>query len=120
VVTRYGGEEFVVLMPQTNLAGACVFADRVRQRVERIVHVTISGGAAEALSGETPERMLERADAALYQAKSLGRNRISIHDGLHVLPADAMLESSEAGSSDFSEPVSNDKDSTAVLATAAQ
>ena len=93
VVTRYGGEEFVILMPQTNLAGACIFADRVRQRIEREVHITISGGAAEAVSGETPERMLERADAALYQAKSLGRNRISIHDGLHVLPADAMLES---------------------------
>lgn len=97
VVTRYGGEEFVVLMPQTNLAGACIFADRVRQRIEREGQVTTSAGVAEAVRGETPERMLERADAALYQAKSLGRNRVSIHDGLHVLPADALLETNEPG-----------------------
>lgn len=98
IVTRYGGEEFVVLMPQTNLSGSCVFADRVRRRIERELHLTISGGVAEAVAGETPERMLERADAALYQAKSLGRNRISVHDTLHVLPADALLESAEADS----------------------
>jgi len=81
IVTRYGGEEFVVLMPQTELAGATVFTERVRQLIERKLGVTVSAGTAEANEGELTDEVLRRADAALYHAKSAGRNRVSRHTG---------------------------------------
>jgi diguanylate cyclase (GGDEF)-like protein len=82
VVTRFGGEEFVVIMPQTDLRGACVFAERVRVQVEMKLGVTVSGGVTSALGNhESPEVILERADAALYAAKQAGRNRTFVHDG---------------------------------------
>jgi diguanylate cyclase (GGDEF)-like protein len=86
IVTRYGGEEFVVLMPQTELSGACVLAERIRSAVERKLTLTVSVGAAEALDGESPEDLLRRADAALYLAKSCGRNRVARHDGKQAEP----------------------------------
>lgn len=84
IVTRYGGEEFVILMPQTDLRGACTFSERVRLQVHKALGLTLSGGVATALDGETPERLLERADAALYHAKTTGRNRNSLHNGHHA------------------------------------
>ncbi len=84
VVTRYGGEEFVILMPQTGPDGACIFSERMRKMIEMKLQVTVSGGIATAEPNETPERLLERADAALYHAKSAGRNRISFHNGVEV------------------------------------
>lgn len=84
IVTRYGGEEFVVLMPQTDLTGAGVFSDRVRQLVEDKLAITVSAGIAAARDGETCEDILQRADTALYHAKSGGRNRVSRHDGHEV------------------------------------
>lgn len=83
-VTRFGGEEFVIVMPETDLEGACLFADRVRQRVDDDLPVTISGGVTAALDGDTAESMLARADAALYDAKNAGRNCIFRHDGQKV------------------------------------
>ncbi len=83
---RYGGEEFVVLMPDTNQAQAQDVAERVRQAVAdkefvvdpaRSVDITVSVGVAmNELSDETPETMLKRADVALYRAKHQGRNRV--------------------------------------------
>lgn len=96
IVTRYGGEEFVILMPQTGLEGACIFSDRVRKMIEAKLPVTISGGIAAAEHSETPDRLLERADAALYHAKSAGRNRISFHTGDDVEPATTLLKGDEA------------------------
>ncbi|HEX4147715.1 MAG TPA: GGDEF domain-containing protein, partial [Pirellulales bacterium] len=84
IVTRYGGEEFVVLMPQTELGGATIFSERVRQAVERKLGITLSAGAAEANDGELSDEVLHRADAALYHAKSGGRNRVSRHTGQAV------------------------------------
>jgi diguanylate cyclase len=84
IVTRYGGEEFVVLMPQTELAGAKIMAERVRRSVEERLAITISGGIAEAQHGESPDGLLQRADAALYHAKSAGRNQVSLHDNVQV------------------------------------
>jgi diguanylate cyclase (GGDEF)-like protein len=82
VVTRFGGEEFVVIMPQTDLHGGCVFAERVRMHVEATLGLTVSGGVTAALgNNETPETILERADAALYAAKQAGRNQTFFHDG---------------------------------------
>ncbi|MEN6459011.1 MAG: GGDEF domain-containing protein [Thermoguttaceae bacterium] len=79
MVGRYGGEEFVIVMPQTDLAGACVFADRLRAEVAERLSVTVSGGVAAALECDTPETLLGRVDAALYAAKTAGRNRIYAH-----------------------------------------
>lgn len=91
IVTRYGGEEFVILMPQTELHGACVCAERVRQLVESRLDVTVSGGVAAALHGESPERLIERADGALYHAKTTGRNLVSVHLGESVETATNVL-----------------------------
>ena len=78
---RYGGEEFVVLMPETEMAGAVEMAERIRTRLagDAVIGeaLTISVGVAQfPADGETPEALLARADAALYQAKRDGRNRI--------------------------------------------
>ena len=85
IVTRYGGEEFVVIMPQTDLRGAAVFAERLRAQTEKLLTVTVSGGVTAAQGdGESPSSILERADAALYAAKQAGRNRTFVHDGAEL------------------------------------
>jgi diguanylate cyclase (GGDEF)-like protein len=83
-VARYGGEEFVILMPYTNLAGAAQFANRLRERLATALPVTISAGVAVAASGDTPQTLVARADAALYLAKQQGRNRSCVHDGQRI------------------------------------
>lgn len=83
---RMGGEEFVVVMPDTDLSYAMMVAERLRQRVgehpfkieggaELNVTVSIGIGVVEE-AGDTGEKVLERADAALYRAKRDGRNRV--------------------------------------------
>ncbi|MHC2067602.1 GGDEF domain-containing protein [Bremerella sp. T1] len=84
VVTRYGGEEFVILMPSTDLAGGMIFAERVRAAVEDRLKVTLSGGVAQASASDEPQTLIARADAALYRAKSNGRNSIYCHTGTGV------------------------------------
>jgi len=86
IVARYGGEEFVVVMPHTDLAGACIFADRMRCVVESSLGVTISGGVSMAVESDDPHTLLSRADAALYSAKSSGRNRVFQHTGIEIEP----------------------------------
>jgi two-component system, cell cycle response regulator len=71
----------VVLMPETEMAGAVEMAERIRTRLagDAVIGeaLTISVGVAQfPADGETPEALLARADAALYQAKRDGRNRI--------------------------------------------
>lgn len=78
---RYGGEEFVVLMPETEMQGAVEMAERIRARLadDDVIgaKLTVSIGVAQfPADGETPDALLARADAALYQAKRDGRNRI--------------------------------------------
>ncbi|MDH5785712.1 MAG: diguanylate cyclase [Chromatiales bacterium] len=82
-VARFGGEEFVLLLPETNLENAFVAAENLRQAVERTefhfrgtrVPITISCGMSEFSQGDNQERVFERADKALYEAKNGGRNR---------------------------------------------
>lgn len=81
-VYRFGGEEFAILLPHTNGQEARDVADRIRQAIETIrvdggetpLTVTVSCGVAMYLADEHVEQWLERADEALYQAKSAGRN----------------------------------------------
>ena len=83
---RYGGEEFVVLMPDTDLTVAAVVAERLRRRIAsqpfaieqgaRHVEVTASIGIAAFGQGDTPGAVIKRADRALYRAKREGRNRV--------------------------------------------
>ncbi|PLA74814.1 hypothetical protein CYQ88_04285 [Hydrogenovibrio sp. SC-1] len=82
VFCRVGGEEFVVMMPQTTLQNAMVIAERMRQSVE-ILHfeqlqetVTISIGLVELFQTESSTAFYKRADNALYQAKESGRNQV--------------------------------------------
>jgi diguanylate cyclase (GGDEF)-like protein len=80
---RYGGEEFAVILPETQFAQAVAVAERVRQAIEKseLVQgrgVTVSAGVAELRPAEDGETMLRRTDAALYAAKRTGRNRVSM------------------------------------------
>ena len=87
IVSRYGGEEFVIVMPQTVLDGATIFAERLRQRIEQQLPLTVSGGVATAGDGDNAQTLLARADAALYSAKAAGRNRLFRHNGLNIQSA---------------------------------
>lgn len=89
---RYGGEEFVVLLPESDLDGAHVVASRLREAVEDspiltergTVQVTISIGIAEISDRhEDLDVLLDEADQALYIAKMQGRNRVARYDGHH-------------------------------------
>jgi two-component system cell cycle response regulator len=77
VLGRLGGEEFLLLMPGTVLADACVPLERVRRTLQPHAGVayTFSAGLAQASPGEALSEVMERADAALYRAKRNGRNR---------------------------------------------
>ena len=79
VVARYGGEEFVVVMPHTPLDGACIFAERLRGKIQTQLELTVSGGVAQAIDKDTPQSLVARSDAALYSAKAAGRNRVYRH-----------------------------------------
>ena len=83
---RYGGEEFVVVMPETDMAVATMVAERLRRRIAsepfpiqqgaRTIEVTISIGIAALGRDEDAAKVVKRADQALYRAKRDGRNRV--------------------------------------------
>jgi diguanylate cyclase (GGDEF)-like protein len=85
-VYRYGGEEFLVLLPDTPLAKAKPVLERLRRRAcERAISdgkttitLSVSVGAAEAAGDEEPGAAIDRADAAMYRAKEAGRNRLEL------------------------------------------
>lgn len=82
-ISRYGGEEFTILMAETSLETAMQVAEKLRDAIEhcgfhhekKAVPITISCGVAEFHQNDTPESVFTRADAALYRAKQAGRNR---------------------------------------------
>jgi diguanylate cyclase (GGDEF)-like protein len=87
-LVRYGGEEFIVLLPRADIAKAFEVGERLRSRFvddpialeDRTIAVRLSIGVAQHMGGpsETATRLIERADLALYAAKSNGRNRVEI------------------------------------------
>jgi diguanylate cyclase len=82
-ISRFGGEEFTMLLPNTDKKSALILANQLRQTIEKTgfnaggtsVDITISCGVTEFIENDTDESAFERADQALYQAKEQGRNR---------------------------------------------
>lgn len=85
-IARFGGEEFVLLVPTTPLAGGQQLMETLRTAIEACpfhfrgerVTITLSGGITAFAAGESAEQVFERADQALYRAKGAGRNRILV------------------------------------------
>jgi diguanylate cyclase (GGDEF)-like protein len=82
-LTRWGGEEFIVLSPGCNLAQSVEMAERLRQVISSANfplsgHITISLGVSEFCPEDTPDRLILRADDALYRAKNNGRNCVAL------------------------------------------
>ncbi|MDP3875371.1 MAG: GGDEF domain-containing protein [Methylobacter sp.] len=85
-ISRFGGEEFTMLLPNTDKKSALVLANQLRQTIEKTgfnasgtsVAITISCGVTEFIANDTEETAFERADQALYQAKEQGRNQCCV------------------------------------------
>jgi diguanylate cyclase len=111
LVSRYGGEEFSVLLPETPLSAGMKVGEMLRKSVEskevvnktsneNLGRITLSMGVAEYLPGESISRVIERADEALYKSKKTGRNRVTPADHpenimatLQAAPAVALKDS---------------------------
>ncbi|MFT7861135.1 MAG: GGDEF domain-containing protein, partial [Sulfurimonas sp.] len=81
IVCRWGGEEFVVLLPTASLEQACAIAEKLRKNIEQhhietVGNVTASFGVTEVSENMFLEDVIAKADEALYKAKSTGRNRV--------------------------------------------
>ena len=94
IACRYGGEEFTLILPEASLDDAVARAEEIRQTIraltiehrrQQVGSVTISAGVAMFPDhGPTGDAVLRAADAALYRAKALGRDRIVVNRGLAV------------------------------------
>jgi len=93
---RFGGEEFIAVLPTTNLEGAFQCADRIRTSISErmfidLMTITVSAGVAQYRAGETVPEILTRADQALYGAKQNGRDQVhcaglDLIDDSHTVP----------------------------------
>lgn len=90
---RYGGEEFALILPETDLSAAITVAETLRESIEKCsfqyaeesVGITISCGLAQIKKNDTLDKLFQRADQALYKAKETGRNRCISEKQLHVI-----------------------------------
>lgn len=86
IVFRFGGEEFVILLSETNLAGAALVAERIRNAIERhtlaydmaTIKITASLGVCALRDDDTFDAFIKRVDDAMYKAKKNGRNQIAL------------------------------------------
>lgn len=82
VIARFGGEEFMLLLPLTQRDGARILAERIRKATKKYILpdgncLTVSLGITEFQQGDTPDDIIKRADAALYKAKQNGRDQVA-------------------------------------------
>ncbi|RDY29900.1 diguanylate cyclase [Lachnotalea glycerini] len=89
-IIRWGGEEFIIVMFETNIYDAAVLAEKTREIIENydfeyVKHITVSIGVTEKCISDTNESWVKKADEAMYRAKSDGRNRISVNFS-NILP----------------------------------
>ena len=93
-IGRWGGEEFLIILPQTGLEGALLVAEKIRLACEKHIHgaagvVTASLGVAEWMRGESFDQFVKRVDNATYRAKDGGRNMVSVsiegRDTSHII-----------------------------------
>lgn len=83
-VGRYGGEEFCLILSDTDITAAAAVVDKLRSHFAGLIHsvdgvdfhCTFSAGVTKAVASDTPDRLIKRADEALYEAKHAGRNRV--------------------------------------------
>ena len=82
LIARWGGEEFIMMLPGTSATEATGFGERLRHRLEEItfpdsgIRLTASFGVSAYQPGETSTNFIDRADQALYEAKRLGKNQV--------------------------------------------
>ena len=82
ILCRYGGEEFMIILPETSLEEALKTAEKLRLAIEQLasdvlpMQLTISFGVAQMTRWDSDKTLLKRVDNALYRAKEMGRNRV--------------------------------------------
>ena len=101
VVSRYGGDEFTVILPQTGPEGAQIIAERIRQRIAETnflssygltVRITASVGIASFPEhGRTKDDLIARADQAMYAVKGRGKNGVALAQPDHPQPVTAAI-----------------------------
>ena len=89
-LVRWGGEEFLILLPETPLKAAGELAERYRQLIEdhsaeAVVPFTVSIGVSQLHAADSFSQWYQRTDLALYQAKNGGRNRVQVFDHQHEM-----------------------------------
>jgi diguanylate cyclase len=96
IVVRFGGEEFVVVLPETDLHGAGIFGQRFAALIKQEFSLATSVGVAEAIDSDTIQSLMSRTDSALYSAKSSGGDCVFQHTGrlIELVPPDTMNVSS--------------------------
>jgi len=110
VAGRYGGEEFIIILPETALPSALGVAERIRNKIEMAkmkdsagneFAITVSQGISSWEPGEDADSLISRADEALYKAKENGRNRVEIFIGSELKGEEEKFKAQE----DFQRPV---------------
>lgn len=91
LVARWGGEEFLIILPCTEKSGAMIVAERIRQQISEYeyhssagnIHITATFGVAEFNKEDSVEKIIRKADYALYYGKDNGRNQINAYDEIN-------------------------------------